>query len=508
MTEPIAGHNDYSTAATATELPNSRLEEMFAYISRKLDDQSGAIKELSGRVLTLEEITSPPKRTPMRANMKDDIGNYDTLDTNFGFNFRPPRRETLYETVTSRHISNEVTPIMQRSLPSYNHIKLQFLRLDDAIDFVDQIYQYELEHRVKLPIHSLLGVNVRELLMAEIGLGVTEQKFYTIPREEVISAIRENVKPRSKPTFVRALKKKIELNWPNGYEPSPVNFKIAYERYLIYRNKWIKRYDFMKENNPANIPECRDSDDGLIAIFLKGINNFYYPSVLYTRIPYDEKKTFRGPDGFQRFLDSFYALMKDDYDRYKAALELYENIKSDKSTEKREPESHSKPIGKSPYVSRPKPLHMFLDETPAKDINEEETNQSEPATVSTPLEDYFEREDTSSPPEIVTHEEIAAENYALLPPDKGVAPCCFQKLFLGQCNRKTCSYLHTSEALMKGFYFYADCLKKSPLRPQEFHIGFLKDHKVPYKEPVIPKPQRPGNSPNVLKSLSAVDTST
>jgi len=228
----------------------------------------------------------------------------------------------MFETIAERPIQNEVTPVMQRSLPPYNHIKLNFLRLEEVIIFMDQIYQYELEHRIRLPIHSLLAVSVREIIVAEIGQSVTEQRFYSIPREEVFAAIREHVKPRSKPAFAQALKRKIDLDWPNNFELSPTNFKVAYERYLIYRNKFMKRYDFMRENKSQNIPECRDNDDGLIGIFLKGLNNFSYPKTAYGRIPHDTKKTFRGEDGFQTFIDVYCTHIKDDYEKYKSAREL------------------------------------------------------------------------------------------------------------------------------------------------------------------------------------------
>ena len=150
--------------------------------------------------------------------------------------------------------------------------------------------------------------------MSELDQSVNEQPFFAIPRDEVLDAIREHVKPRSKPSFSLALKKKIELNWPAKYDISPTNFQVAYERYLVYRNKFMKRYDFMKTNNMQNVPECRDGDDGLIGMFLRGINNFDYPKTLYGCIAYEERRSFQEPDGFQRFISTFYAHVKVDYD--------------------------------------------------------------------------------------------------------------------------------------------------------------------------------------------------
>jgi hypothetical protein len=368
---------------------------------------------------------------------------------------------------------------------------------------MDQIYQYELEHRIRLPIHSLLAVSVREIIMAEIGQSVTEQRFYSIPREEVFAAIREHVKPRSKPAFAQALKRKIDLDWPNNFELSPTNFKVAYERYLIYRNKFMKRYDFMRENNSQNIPECRDNDDGLIGIFLKGLNNFSYPKTAYGRIPHDTKKTFRGEDGFQTFIDVYYTHIKDDYEKYKSARELLENMKPEKvrpSAERKDLERWAtlplkRPEGPKQQFGKPKSLY-FLDSDPLNEAGEDSDNDSK---------DFDEVE--------IDHRETAlsqdeqslgygAEETQIhaLSNNKESYPCCFQKLFHDTCTRQNCTYPHTREALVKGFLHYADCLKKSPLRPPGFIIGYAKEP----DKPVPNTSQQKETTPKIMRKLQAL----
>jgi hypothetical protein len=231
-----------------------------------------------------------------------------------------------------------ISPQVQKALPDHKHICLKTLQLEEVMLFIDQVYEYESENKVILPINTLLAHEVRNLVMIELDADLTEREFLTLKRSILLFALHAHVRPISKPSFARALTKKLDINWPPNFVLEAKNFKVAYERFLVFRVKWMKRYDFMAQHNEDNIPECRDNPEGLIGIYLKGMSNYDqvkgvndYVRNLYGRLPYEKKLKFREKNGFALFIDCLYSYLYQDYTKFKQTRELGESIRPFKS---------------------------------------------------------------------------------------------------------------------------------------------------------------------------------
>ena len=58
-------------------------------------------------------------------------------------------------------------------------------------------------------------------------------------------------------------------------------------------------------------------------------------------------------------------------------------------------------------------------------------------------------------------------------PRKEKPNCCFAKLFYDKCAKTDkCTYDHSPEGLLKGFFYYAECLKNCKTKPSEYPIGY------------------------------------
>jgi hypothetical protein len=368
-----------------------------------------------------------------------------------------------------------------------------------------------------------MATNVRELLKSEMHFVGSERAFLNIDREELFSAIQRHVIPMGKPKFSEVLSKPIDLVWPHGYELTPTNFKVAYERYLLYRTKWLKRYEFCKEDNTSSIPECKDSLDGLIGIFLKGISNFSYPRTLFSRIPSVEKKNFRDEDGFEKFLKTFYDMMREDYEKAKYASQLLDNIKDRKdskspATEKRQSDKWSgnnnnqnrtnrfqkKSFDKSKRMMSALNVEGFpiedehYDESNAINFDEETSSNYDQREDNESFEAQEKGLDNVKIPQEEEKECIKEELNVISPAYSDAPPCCFQKLFFNECQRAKCTYSHKPEDLSKGFYFYVEKLRKCLAKPAGVSLTITKDS----DKALTPYVARNDQSPRILRRMT------
>jgi hypothetical protein len=445
---------------------------------------------------------TPPRRTP---TVPIDSPPYSiplppvspprspTLGSAFEDPFRPKRRATVFESISKSTIPNMINPQLQRTLPSYAHIKLNNLNLEEAMQFMDQIYEYESENKVILPINTLVSRNVRNMIMAELDVTLTDREFFTLKRAMIFFAIHAQVRPTSKPAFARALTKKIDIDWPPNFELEAKNFKVAYERFLIFRVKWLKRYDFMALENEDNIPECRDNEEGLIGIFLKGMSNYdqvkgvnNYVRNLYGRLPYDKKKKFRERNGFDLFIDCLYSYLYQDYTKFKHTRELGESIRPFKN-EKLNNIPNRKPTEawtKTP-IKRPdqqknsnntyynKKVNALEMEHVVEYAEEDEHDNIDSPEIFPPQQSEYDAQSFNSQddnlkqaaaPDTDLHA-MAAKPAANSKPNTDGNVCCFSKLFRNECTRPKCTYSHAPADLAKGYLFYAEQLSKSPHKP-------------------------------------------
>jgi hypothetical protein len=86
---------------------------------------------------------------------------------------------------------------------------------------------------------------------------------------------------------------------------------------------FLKKLHYLANDNYQNLPECNDKELGLIGLFFNGIDQHSYPRSTYAiRMVGSIRSTFRGPSGFENFLDAFYAIVEEDVKKCQVAKDL------------------------------------------------------------------------------------------------------------------------------------------------------------------------------------------
>jgi hypothetical protein len=371
--------------------------------------------------------------------------------------------------------------------------------LDAAIEFTEQIRIYQAMHGIRLPVPTLVTGSARNLIMSDPDYYMTLQQYLALDHSDLLDRIQKLVRPSSKADFLIALRRRVPLSLPPGYKPDPANFRILYAAYLDYKTKWWTRYLYMSTDNKHNIPECHDKDGGLINLFLAGLDQIPYPRCKYRDMSHDLKKMFKGPDGFELFLDNLYDEFKKDYDRSLTARELASSINLKVEDNMYTPKEVL-PKSNSFHKDR-KALQTYR--ISALEQDEETQEEDEPV-----LGEEFHNDDldeftlTESPVNI--QEEDADDNlHAMMSGDNDKPNCCFAMLFFNACAKKEkCSYKHDPETMLKGFHYYANKLRNSNVKPKDYVIGsFHASNNKPSTPLRVQGRPPPGNGPR-LTNLS------
>jgi hypothetical protein len=310
---------------------------------------------------------------------------------------------------------------------------------------------------------------------------MTDHEFLSLSGEVVMSMIQKAVRPKSKELFVEALRVRIPVRYPDNYRPDPMNFKILYQCCLVYRSNWLKNFDYMRYDNEKNVPECTDKVNGLIGLFLSGLDQYSYAMNTYqNRMDHPLKQTFKGVNGFDNFLAAFYHIMTEDFRNSETATALSSsiNLKSTISKEpfhdrpaKVEPRADFKPRAFTSFQNKQKPGNRLS----AMSAENYEYNDDETVYDYNP----YDFQDESSQPDDVT---VVSKNDNPVNGDKNTDQlhaltddkpnCCFAKLFFNECPKlDKCNYDHSPEMLLKGLFYYANKLNHSAVKPRDFHIG-------------------------------------
>jgi hypothetical protein len=356
---------------------------------------------------------------------------------------------------------------------------------------------------------------------------MTFTQFLDLSSDEILEKLQEKVRPQSKTSFIIAISKPIELDWPTKYTIQPQNFHIAYKKYNLYKFHFMRRFELISNDNEINVPNCSEHqrDDGLIYYFLKGINNLTYPRTHYNDNKSKFAELFRSMDKkaealgvrvlesekFRKFVELFYDLMLIDYEKHKESrsfsekLSIAVNAKTEETSYRKKEAPDRKFTAPKKYP--PRKLHFMYEQ---EDLDDDESVTSK----------VFKRDvDSSNPKQVVDDEGFVSDNlptgfvnvsdYSLDDgmeqfedpnflqvfdnSDKKELPkVCFRELFFQDCALgDKCKWGHSQESLKKGFEMYATQLSKSKYKPSDYFVGYNRSgssdkNKTPFKPPEKP----------------------
>eukprot|EP01040_Poterioochromonas_malhamensis_P004271 gene4271-4575_t len=122
------------------------------------------------------------------------------------------KRKSIVEKLSEDADKAKQKIIITQNPPSYTHIRLESLSIMRVLKFIEQVHEYQLAHKISLPLASLIAEKPRRQIMAR-NKGLTLQKFFQLNTAKLIKLLMREVKPESTLIF---LKPKASQR-PSGY---------------------------------------------------------------------------------------------------------------------------------------------------------------------------------------------------------------------------------------------------------------------------------------------------
>jgi hypothetical protein len=249
---------------------------------------------------------------------QDDTG-YEFFEVNPMLPKTPVvRRSTLFARNTETAESNATTLVMQQTQPSYAHISLTYLSIGALFKFWEQVQEYQIAYKVKLPVSTLIDVKVRNQILAN-NPRITEIRFHALSDLEVYNLIRKMVIPQTKLEFQIQLKRYAPFELPSSYKHTAADFKPFYNTLLAYRKSFLSVYELMADDNEDCIPDCKNKEGGLIKIFIDKIPYEYGTRLISTMT--DTKF-----GDLHVFLKRFYAKVEEHKEQHNSYLRLCQSF--------------------------------------------------------------------------------------------------------------------------------------------------------------------------------------
>ena len=168
--------------------------------------------------------------------------------------------------------------------PSYAHIKLERATLRAFDVFLYQVYNYETLHGITLSIPPLISNKVRKLLVSHArdeNMQINDIMFYTLDLADITTLMRMYCKPCDKQDFYFKLNSNLKfIDLPPEYKASILNFLPMFEAICMFKEDYLRVYEFLKVNNERNVPQCNSKEGGLLTIVLDKVPFGYIKGVL------------------------------------------------------------------------------------------------------------------------------------------------------------------------------------------------------------------------------------
>lgn len=385
-----------------------------------------------------------------------------------------------------------------------------------VFNFFHKILLYKTATGLELEIALYISDEIRELLMS-LYKGLTLEKFYDMSDSKLLTILQMESRPKTHIAFYNKLKGYTSfVDLPKNYEPTPLTFKLFYDGYITYKNRFIQMYDLMAEDNEINIPPLKNKEGGLIKLFLDKIP-FSYGQQAYKSIvrANDDKENFKDIKDFIHKLGVF---VEEHYRKYEENKSIAEHfLKDSKKTFDKSSDNNSYNTNNNRFSSshfqknkgynksNNNNSHNYNnthgksasinhiqyqddeqdtpDEESSNDEDPPETYNAAPNSDDSDTQPVEEERNTSSHnvdteaeyTDVNNEEEIMQVKLAelMLVDDKNnnrtpTPVGCLQMLLHNQCKRGSkCTYAHDHSTLQRSHAYYTALLEKSEYKPSK-----------------------------------------
>ena len=245
------------------------------------------------------------------------------------------------------------TPVFQ-SAPRSDHIKPKDLSAMEIYQFIQQVRQYENQHKIRLSLAWCLS-DVQAKMVAQ-SASLRLEDFRNLSNHDCEQRLRNHVRPKSIGEFIKVLDT-VHFCIPANMRTTSVTFKDIYEAFIVFSESFRNLYDFLDSNQDKKLmPNVDKKPKGVIFIYLKKLPEhmaeLYYTHMMQdhwlenyekTRagpfknnvVESDNKKDSENKKKFRFFIERFEKEAKahmETYDRYKPIEDIMVNFPSDYET--------------------------------------------------------------------------------------------------------------------------------------------------------------------------------
>ena len=362
-----------------------------------------------------------------------------------------------------------------RSAPSYLHIKLERLTLVHVVKFIEEVLSYVHAYRLNLPFTTLVTTEVREQLISH-NVGLTITQFHALSVDDFFALLLREVRPEDKLIFYSTMAKSVKMELPSSYKPSPLDFKPLYQAILRLREKFMRVYEILAEDNQDNIPDCTDKDNGLIRLWIDAIP-FGYGKKVYQSMPV---KKFHDIYAFVR---AFMVVVEKDFERYRqnavmkhhfSGTAVHETTSAASSRPSRSQATQRfHEIVEQATRSSPEPevpveySDSDLDVPPVPDADEDLADVDEILLQQLAAMNSTQKFGSASKLPSKSKPATQGPTNGLKSRDGAQPPTgCFRMLFYGTCDNAKCKFSHDPLQLTKLHEHYLQLLRNSKYRPK------------------------------------------
>jgi hypothetical protein len=186
------------------------------------------------------------------------------------------RRASLIRPVDLAGLVPNTAVSVYRDQPSFAHIKLEYLSVNQVFEFWTNILQYQTMHGIQLRPTTMISKDARLTIMSK-GRIRTDVEFFQLSDQHLRLYIQHAIRPTDKVMFSRKLRGSLQF-FPKELKEftlSIENFQEFYDRLISYRQEFFDKYEFLAYKNEVNVPKLDNKKFGLIRTFLAKLPQVY-----------------------------------------------------------------------------------------------------------------------------------------------------------------------------------------------------------------------------------------
>ena len=296
-------------------------------ILSRTEDMESRLTNIDDRLNVFEEKQNVNDSRLSILEGEDELDNNVDNSTNQeekGTNSNPPetiskmvkdnKRKTAFMKAVSQTtaLAERRQVVVQMATPSHSKVWLSSTELSEYCRFVNNWFDWEIKHGIKLEPTLIIADHVRTTLMYNNNM--SEQDFSDLRPEDFCALMAKETQVLSKvqfhQTFKHALRDVRVLLWervkPNSHE-------LFFQGVLRRKRIYLRTFQILMEANSAFCPNLEGKEFGLAEIFLSLFDPEYNKLVL-AEIPKVKQANYKRVEDF---IDAYVAKAKEHFDTSK-----------------------------------------------------------------------------------------------------------------------------------------------------------------------------------------------